>query len=616
MTFAAYRSFGGDTLMNDARVDRRTGLVCFAAVLTVAAALRLWRLDNNGFGTLYYAAGVRSLLQSGWLFFYNSFDPAGVVSLDKPPITFWIQAAFASLLGYGGWTLHLPQALAGIGSVAILYHLVRRPFGPMAGLIAALLLAITPIAVAIDRSNNTDSWLVFFLLLAAWAALRGRGPSLVLSMALLGMAFNVKMLAALVCGPAILAAWLSSGAISWRRRLAWMTAAGATLAIVGLSWATAFDLTPVASRPYAGSTTGNSMLELVVVHNGLERFVRTRPPRPTPPAQGADERRFQMYDRVPTGPLRLAAPTLASQFAWALPLAVLGFALPIGWRRQRDGTQSSLVLWGVWALAYGIVFSVAGGIFHAYYLSALAPPLAALGGIGSVQLWRRGPAYLALGLALCATWQIYITGMSIGWTSPWLGFAGIGLVGAAGTLWFSKQPVAVFGSIALIVLPIAWALSPVFVTGNKVLPYASFARWLDLDDGRGVLLSHDFQALGNDPKLFEFLAEQRNGARFALAAPTTGLVAPFVIHTGQPALAYGGFFGSDPILSLDTFAAMAKRGEVRFVLLGSRTPENQTHRGQFVRWVREHATPVDPALWRSVPPERRRSVVLYDLKGS
>lgn len=612
----AYRFFGGGTLMNDARADRRTELFCLVVVLVVAAALRLWRLDDNGFGTLYYAAGVRSLLQGGWLLFYNSFDPAGVVSLDKPPITFWIQAAFASFLGFSGWVLHLPQALAGIGSVAILYHLVRRPFGPVAGLIAAFLLAITPIAVAIDRSNNTDSWLVLFLLLAAWAALRGRGPSLLLSMALLGVAFNVKMLAALVCGPAILAAWLSSGALNWRKRFAWVTAGGATLAVVGLSWAIAFDLTPAASRPYAGSTRGNSMLELVMVHNGLERFVRTRPPRPTPPAQAADGRRFQTYDRVPTGPLRLAAPTLVSQFAWCLPLAVVGFVLAMGWRRRSDGTQSSLALWGIWALTYGIVFSVAGGIFYAYYLSALAPPLAALGGIGCVQLWRRGPTYLALGLALCAAWQIYITGPSIGWASPWLSFAVVGLVCAAATLRIGKQLPAAIGGIALIVLPIAWALSPVFATGNRVLPYASFARWLGLDDGRGVILSHNFPALGNDPKLFTFLAEHRSGAHFALVAPTTGLVAPLIIHTGQPALAYGGFFGSDPILSLDAFAAMAKRGEVRFVLLGDRMPESETHRGQFIRWVREHATPVDPALWRSVPPEMRRSVMLYDLKGS
>ena len=162
-------------------------------VLVLAAVLRLWRLEDNGFGTEYYAAGVRSMLQGGWLFFYNAFDPAGVLSLDKPPVAFWIQAIFASVLGFSGWSIHLPQMLAGVASVALLYRLVHRPFGPTAALIAALLLAINPISVAIDRSNNTDSWLVLFLLLAAWAALRGRGLSLAIAMALLVVIAPVLM---------------------------------------------------------------------------------------------------------------------------------------------------------------------------------------------------------------------------------------------------------------------------------------------------------------------------------------------------------------------------------------------------------------------------------------
>ena len=193
-------------------------------MLVIAAVLRLWRLEDNGFGTAYYAAGVRSMLQGAWLFFYNSFDPAGFISLDKPPVAFWIQTAFAAVLGYSGWTIHLPQALAGVASVALLYRLVRQPFGMPAGLCAALLLAVMPVAVAVDRSNNTNSWLVFFLLLAAAAALRGRGLSLVAAMALLGVAFNVKMLAALICGPALLRAGGSparsigaGGSAGWRQ---------------------------------------------------------------------------------------------------------------------------------------------------------------------------------------------------------------------------------------------------------------------------------------------------------------------------------------------------------------------------------------------------------------
>ena len=268
------------------------------------------------------------------------------------------------MLGYSGWTIHLPQALAGVASVALLYGLVRRPFG-----IAA---ASSRPAAGPDAGRGRDRPLQQHRFLAGLlpaaggaAALRGRGLSLVMAMALLGVAFNVKMLAALICGPALLAGWWWAGTLDLRRRLGWMVAAGATLAVVSLSWSVAFDLTPRASRPYAGSTEGNSMLELVVVHNGLERFVRLRPDdrgllQPKQ-AHAQPAPAYEAYDSVPVGPLRLAAPQLAAQFAWLLPLALVGLFLV----RRRDRIDASLALWGVWLFTYGIVFSAAGGIFHA-----------------------------------------------------------------------------------------------------------------------------------------------------------------------------------------------------------------------------------------------------------
>jgi 4-amino-4-deoxy-L-arabinose transferase-like glycosyltransferase len=593
--------------LTETRIRQWREAAAIAAVLLIAAVLRLWRLEENGFGTAYYAAGVRSMLQSAWLFFYNSFDPAGFISLDKPPVAFWIQTAFAAVLGYSGWTIHLPQALAGIASVALLYRLVRQPFGVPAGLLAALLLAVMPVAVAVDRSNNTDSWLVFFLLLAAMAALRGRGLSLVAAMALLGVAFNVKMLAALICGPALLAGWWFAGTLDWRRRLSWMAAAGVTLAVVSLAWAVAFDLTPTDNRPYAGSSHDNSMLELIVVHNGLERFVRAprTPPAPLPTPAQAQAPRLEAYDAVPVGPLRLAAPALAAQFAWTLPLAALGAVF--GWRRQR----ASVALWGTWALTYGIVFSAAGGIFHAYYLAALAPPLAALTGIGCFELWRRGPVHLALGLAATALWQGYITGASLGWDATWIGFPLMALLASAATLWRAKRPAAVIGGVALLILPTAWALSAVFAPGNLTLPSSSLARWLGRDDGRGPLLSRSYGSLTDDPKLRAFLQDHRGEARFLLAAPNALLAAPVIIQSGQPVMAFGGFFGSDPALSVDAFAKQVEQGEVRFVVLG-----NARRFRDFERWVQAHGTPVDPDLWRSRPTEPRRSIVLYDLASA
>ena len=57
-------------------------------VLLIAVVLRCWRLDQNNYGNEYYSAGVWSMLQSWHNFFFNSFDPAGFISVDKPPVAF------------------------------------------------------------------------------------------------------------------------------------------------------------------------------------------------------------------------------------------------------------------------------------------------------------------------------------------------------------------------------------------------------------------------------------------------------------------------------------------------------------------------------------------------
>jgi 4-amino-4-deoxy-L-arabinose transferase-like glycosyltransferase len=564
--------------------------------------LRLWDLSANGFGNEYYAAGVRSMLQGFGLFFYNAFDPAGLVSLDKPPLAFWIQTIFAAMLGYSGWAIHLPQALAGTASVALLYFLLRKPFGRTVALLASFLLALSPIAVAADRSNNTDSWLVLFLLIAAWLALRGRGLSFVFAMAALGFAFNVKMLAALICGPALLAGWWLSTTMDWQRRLGWVFAGGMMLAVVSLSWPALFDLTPERLRPQAGSSKSGSMLELIVVHNGIERFVRDRPSAAAAAQAQPQTPRPPAYDAVPVGPLRLATPMLAGQFAWALPFAVLGAVL--AWWRRR----AAVALWAGWALTYGIVYSAAGGIFHIYYLATLAPPLAALAAIGGVELWRRSAATLALGVAATALWQAYLTGETLGWTATWIGFPAVALLAAAAAAWRDRRLTALIGVVGLLVLPTAWALSPIFAPGNLTLPSASLPRWLGLDDGRGAILSRKHRTQSDDPKLLAFLEAQRGNAKFLFAAPNALLAAPLIIRSGEPVIAFGGYLGNDPIMSLDTFAERVKRGEVRYVLLSlGRRPAD------FDAWVRARGRPVNPALWYSQPPDMRRTVNLYDL---
>src|SRR2546423_13871626 len=247
------------------------------AVLALTALLNFWQLDRLGYANTYYATAVKSMLQSWHNFVFVSFDPGGFVSIDKPPLGFWIETASARLFGFSGLSLLLPEVLAGVLSVAVLYRLVARIWGRGAGLLAALFLAVTPVSVVTARNNTIDSLLVLTVLLAAWAVARavetGQLRWLLLCAVLVGLGFNIKMLEAYLVVPAFGLVYLVGARASWRKRLGQLALATVVLLGVSLSWATAVDLTPASARPYVGSSGTNAELSLALGYNGLSRLL-------------------------------------------------------------------------------------------------------------------------------------------------------------------------------------------------------------------------------------------------------------------------------------------------------------------------------------------------------
>jgi len=246
-------------------------------ILLLAAFLNLWNIWNQGISNTYYAAAVKTLLVNPAAGFFNSLDPAGFITVDKPPVGLWIQAAFAAVFGFSGWVLVLPQAIAGIGSVALIYILVSRPFGKPAGLVAALALALTPIFVAIARNGTMDTQLIFVLLLAVWAVLKATRERslawLLVSAILVGIGFNMKMIQAFIVVPAILAVYfLGTTDFSWKKRVLYVGLAVVVLVAVSLSWAVAVDSVPASERPYIGGSGDNTVLGLIIDYNGLHRL--------------------------------------------------------------------------------------------------------------------------------------------------------------------------------------------------------------------------------------------------------------------------------------------------------------------------------------------------------
>jgi 4-amino-4-deoxy-L-arabinose transferase-like glycosyltransferase len=596
-------------------------------IAAVAALARTWQLSQNDFGRQYYAAGVRSMLGSWHNFIFNAFDPAGFISIDKPPVAIWLQVASAKLLGFSALAILLAQVMAGLAAVLLVYVLVRKYWGGTAGAIAALSLALSRVNVAVDRSNNTESCLILVLLAGVWLAMRaaetGRLALLCAAMAAIGIGFNVKMGAALVLAP-VLALTFSlarpGAPVTWH--LGRQAIAGLVLVVVSLSWAIFFDLTPARDRPYAGSTKHNSMLELALVHNGAARFVAISAPATdqTTPAS-TEVRQPVMTDDSPTGPLRLFRPRAAAQFAWLLPLALAGLVL--AWSNAwRPGTpvsrRISAGVWTGWLVMYWIVLSFAGGLIHTYYVAVLGPPLAVFSGIAVAGLWSRWkagkPGRICLPLVIMATaaWQFYpcmAPSDTIGsdWLSlTWLTSIGIAVI-CAGVLCALPQQGSSFAKLfagasigALLVAPILTAASVVLRRPNIAAPVANMTALLaPSDTERAALRTSRLDAARQ--KLSSYLMANRDAAKFLVAVPNANVAAPLIISTGLPVMAIGGYLGDDPILTPADVEKLAADRQLRFVMLGGFTlaPAKQAAAlDPIARWVRANRRPVDPKLWR------------------
>lgn len=268
-------------------------LICIAAL---SAFLNIYNIWQDKYANAYYTAAVTSMLQSWHNFFYASLDPAGYVTVDKPPVAFWVQTLFAYVFGVHGWSVILPQALAGVGSVLLIYVLVKPAFGKTAARFASLIMACTPIAVAVSRTNNIDSLLVFTLLLATWMLFRGVGrnkPSWILgAFAVIGAGFNMKMLQAYMVVPAFYLFYFLAFKGRWKKKLAVIAAATVIMAGVSLSWAVVVDSVPEENRPYIGSSQTNSVLELALGYNGMSRLTGMNRGGPGP-GQGAGPEQSQ-----------------------------------------------------------------------------------------------------------------------------------------------------------------------------------------------------------------------------------------------------------------------------------------------------------------------------------
>ncbi|HSC03296.1 MAG TPA: glycosyltransferase family 39 protein, partial [Solirubrobacteraceae bacterium] len=470
-------------------------------LLALTAVLNLWNLSVNGWANTYYSAAVRSMSTSWHDFLFASLDKTGLMTLDKPPLAFWVQALSVRVFGFHPLSILIPEALMGVAAVALVYDMTRRMFGRVAGTVAGLAFALTPITVAIARHNNPDELLILCCVAALWCTVRaletGRTRWLVLTGVCVGLGFETKMGVALLVVPGIALAWMwSRWGETWGARLhafGQLLAGGAAMVAVGGAWPLLVTLTPAADRPWISGTSDNSIWSLIFGYNGLGRVAgQTGGPGGGagggPGGAGGGGFGGNSLFGGATGPFRLLQSALGDQAGWLLGFAVVaGLAILVLTRlRRRDPRTGWVIAMGGAFVLTAVVFSFSSGIFHPYYVSFLAPFAAALVGAGAGLMVPRSLGGAAedarvarivapLAIAAGAITELVVLGElngSLAWTKPVL----IGVAGAAAVILALDLPRRTRGILvavviaALLAAPAAWAAETLGHSTSSTFP--------------------------------------------------------------------------------------------------------------------------------------------------
>jgi 4-amino-4-deoxy-L-arabinose transferase-like glycosyltransferase len=599
-----------------------------AGVLVLTAVLYVWDLGRNGNANSYYSAAVLAGTQSWKAFFFGAFDAGSFITVDKPPAALWLMELSGRIFGFSSWSMLLPEALLGVASVGLLFATVRRAAGPVAGLVAAIVMALTPVAVLMFRFNNPDALLTFLLVASAWAMIRavesGRTRWLLLSAAIVGLAFLTKYLQAYIVLPSLVATYLLLGPGTVARRFVQLLGAAGALVVSSGWWVAVVTLIPAAARPFIGGSTNNSVLDLVFGYDGFGRITGALggfgrgAVRAVAGGGGAGGPGGGGGFGGQPGLLRLFNTTFGGEISWLLPLAVAAIALGVWahWRRPRPNLAlAGVVLWGGWLLTHAIVFSFASGIVHNYYAIVMAPAVGGLIGPGLVDLWRLrsrsivAGAIGAAGLLVTAWWAHQLLSRTPDFL-PWLGPVEIGLAIVAAALLLVPRsvglarrlaaPAVAAGLVAVLLGPTAYAIQTVgrtesgaipmsgpvsasaggpggglalrrfgnpgagFTPGTGFTPPAGFTPGAGFVPGGGAA----DKGGGASPALVSYLKAHQGSATWLVAVSSANQGASLELSSGRAVLAMGGFSGGDPAMTVARLQQLVASGQLRYVLAG------------------------------------------------
>ncbi|MFD4198053.1 ArnT family glycosyltransferase [Amycolatopsis thermoflava] len=560
-------------------------------LLIATAVLYLWGLSASGWANAFYSAAAQAGGESWQAWFFGSSDAANAITVDKTPAALWVMGLSVRLFGLSSWSILVPQALMGVGSVWALFATVRRVSGPTAGLLAGAVLALTPVAALMFRFDNPDALLVLLLVLGAYCVVRALEKAspkwLALAGVAVGFGFLAKMLQAFLVLPAFAIAYLVAAPTSLGKRLLHLLGALGAV-VVSAGWYLAVvELWPADSRPFIGGSQSNSILELTLGYNGVGRIT-------------GDEVGSLGGAQSSGSWARLFGSEMAGGIAWLLPAAAiaLGALAWLTWRAPRtDRTRAATILWGGWLVVTGGVFSFMSGIIHPYYTVALAPAVAALVGTGAVRLWRARAHPIASGLLSSGVVLTALTGYLLltresTWL-PWLKYVVLllGLAAAVLVLVSDRLPRSGARGVAALALIASLLGSGAYTVATAATPHSGAIPSAGPSSGgfggfggppgggqRGGMRGGVGSLLTTTTPSAEMTALlQADAENYTWVAATVGSnpAASYQLASGFPVMALGGFNGTDPSPTPAQFQQYVADGRIHY-FVGAPTEINST----------------------------------------
>lgn len=567
----------------DPRWERPTLL----AILAANSVLYGWNLGINNWANYFYSAAVQAGTMDGKAFFFGSSDWGNSITVDKPPLSLWVMGLSVRLFGFNPVAMLLPQVVMGIATTLLIYLVLRRCTSGAAALFGAAVFFTTPIVTLMSRYNNPDPLMLLLMVAAAWFVLRsietGRWHFFVVSGALLGLAFMTKQMQGLLSLPALGLAFVLFSPQRWLKRMGTIAAGLGALVVTGGLWMTIVDLVPTDERPYVGGSPSNSVLQLTLEYNGIQRIAGTDS------AAGAQQlpSQFRAVDSD-AGLFRLLNANYNQEASWLLFAALLALALlAITWRKHQGtrAIRSLTLLSGLWLLTTFLLLCFMGNQIHTYYTAALTPPLALVLGIALDALVMMASSSLAriIGAVIALTGLLtswLIIGGTVAWPD-WLPTTLLGVGIASVSALVIRPPNRTLEITASLLLGASLLCGPVItsvhnvtvafngsnpVSGGLTKNPTGISHLLESLRRNDLPWAHDI-AFGRvpDAALVDALAGTR-GCTWAAASYASQTAARLQLESGRPVMPVGGFAGSDPSPTLDEFKDKVAAGEICFLV--------------------------------------------------